>query len=92
MNHIDDIDHENNEDKKREGYNMATIIEEIIKSDNKQHEKFIILQKNRINQLRKLKEDKKNGKKIEVSTIIDKLQKAGILDKNGDLATPYKCE
>jgi hypothetical protein len=77
---------------KQEGDNMATTIEKIIRSDNKQHEQFYKHQRARIAELRKLKDDKINGKKVEVTTVIGKLQEAGILDKKGNLAPPYICD
>lgn len=50
---------------------------------------YLRLQQKRIVQLEKMK---KNVSKDEVAQIISKLQRAGILDENGNLAAPYNGE
>ena len=50
---------------------------------------YLRLQQKRIMQLEKMK---KTASKDEVDQIISKLQRAGILYENGNLATPYNGE
>lgn len=52
-------------------------------------EDYLRLQQKRIVQLEKMK---KSVSKDEVAQIISKLQRAGILDENGNLAAPYNDE
>lgn len=44
----------------------------------------------RLAQLRAIERRKKEGKRIQTKPIIEELQRAGILDENGDLAIPYR--
>lgn len=54
--------------------------------DNMTSKDYLRLQQERIVQLEKMK---KSASKDEVAQIISKLQRAGILDENGNLAAPY---
>lgn len=53
---------------------------------------FIKQQNKRLAQLRAIERRKKEGKRIQTKPIIEELQRAGILDENGDLAIPYRDE
>ena len=49
-------------------------------------ENYLRLQQKRVAQLEEMK---KTASKDEIAQIISKLQRAGILDENGNLAAPY---
>lgn len=68
---------------------MPVIIERIIEIEHRETNAFIKKQHIRIQELKKIQKDKSMGKKIDKTSIIKELQSAGILDKNGKLASPY---
>lgn len=76
--------------EKGAGNNMATVIEDIIKAQSHQRNEFLKKQEERIIQLRNFEKQKRLGRYVQQKQIIRKLQKAGILDKNGELSTPYR--
>lgn len=47
-------------------------------------------QNERLKKLKAMEQRKKNGKRVNTKPIVEGLQRAGILDKNGDLAHPYR--
>lgn len=75
---------------KENGDNMAIIIEKIIISQTTQVNSFLKKQDRRIAQLREIQQRKMEGKRIQQNRIISKLQRAGILDENGELSAPYR--
>ena len=68
---------------------MAAVIERIIAIEQSESNEFIKMQKKRIMQLRAIEARMNQGKNIQKERIVVKLQKAGILDARGNLASPY---
>ncbi len=79
-------------DNERFGDIMPVIIEKIIRFERAETDAFIKHQNKRLVQLRAIERRKKEGKRIRKKPIIEELQRAGILDENGDLAVPYRDE
>ena len=75
-------------ENERFGDIMPVIIERIIRFERAETDAFI----KRLAQLRAIERRKKEGKRIQTKPIIEELQRAGILDENGDLAIPYRDE
>ena len=74
-------------------------IEEIISNENLERDRFIQLQEAYIKVLKDIEQEKRLGKSMwqndfveKQSEIIEKLQDAGILDCNGEIAYPYKYD
>ena len=68
---------------------LQTKIEKIISVSNWEFDEFSNYQQQRINELKKLKEQQKQGVSIDVSPIVKSLQRSGFLDKHGEIAEPY---
>lgn len=77
------------EDKREKGDIMSAVVESIIKKDNEQYEQFYNHQRSRIEELRQKNAAKASGQRVASSHIVRKLKKAGILDDQGNLASPY---
>ncbi len=77
------------ENSLEKGEDMSAVVENIIKKDNEQYEEFYNYQRNKIAELRKMNAAKANGKNVSSTEIEEKLKNAGILDKQGNLASPY---
>ena len=75
-----------------EGDNMSTRIENIIHAQNRSVRHFSSLQRKRLNELKQMQRNKEKGIPVNTDEIVKKLQRAGILDKNGDITSPYKIE
>lgn len=50
------------------------------------------IQKRELLKLQTMERKKMDGKKVDTSPIVKSLQRAGILDRKGNLATPYRSE
>lgn len=77
---------------KEQGDNMAATIEKILISQLAERNNFLKKQDKRLSQLKAIAKRKMEGKQIQKGRIISKLQRAGILDQNGNLSDPYKLE
>lgn len=71
---------------------MAAVVEKIISRDTSDRNAFLKKQNKRIKELKAVESRKKIGRCVRQKQIIEKLKRAGILDQNGDIATPYKYE
>lgn len=78
--------------EKSKGDIMPVIIERIISIERAETDAFIKRQERELARLKAMEQRKKEGKKVDVKPIIAGLQKAGILDKRGNLAAPYRDE
>lgn len=76
--------------RKDTGGIMTAVIERIISVERADTDAFIKRQNERLKKLRAMEQRKKNGKRVNTKPIVEGLQRAGILDKNGDLAYPYR--
>lgn len=76
--------------RKDTGGIMTAVIERIISVERADTDAFIKRQNERLKKLKAMEQRKKNGKRVNTKPIIEGLQRAGILDKNGDLAYPYR--
>ena len=77
--------------KEVKGENMALLIERIITTERSESDSFIDIQMKRLKELKRMEQKKMQGVKIQKNKIIINLKGAGILDSNGNLASPY-CE
>lgn len=78
--------------KKDKGDIMPAVIERIISFERAETNAFIKRQQRELEKLRAIEQKKTEGKAIRTKSIIEGLQNAGILDKNGNLARPYRDE
>lgn len=78
--------------KKGKGDIMPAIIERIISIERAETDAFMKIQKRELVKLQIMEQKKKDGEKVDTASIVRSLQRAGILDKKGDLATPYRSE
>ena len=78
--------------EKGKGDIMPVIIERIITIERAETDAFIKRQNKRLERLRAMERKKREGKRVNTKPIIEGLQKAGILDKHGNLASPYRDE
>ncbi|MGN1113224.1 MAG: hypothetical protein ACI4RP_08470 [Acutalibacteraceae bacterium] len=69
---------------------MPTIIREILKQEESLYRKFNSHQDRRLLYLKNLDKLPKEQQEQERKRIIEKLQKSGIVDKNGEVAAPYR--
>lgn len=76
--------------RKDTGGIMTAVIERIISVERADTDAFIKRQNERLKKLKAMEQRKKNGKRVNTKPIVEGLQRAGILDKNGDLAYPYR--
>ena len=76
--------------RKDTGGIMTAVIERIISVERADTDAFIKRQNERLKKLKAMEQRKKNGKRVNTKPIVEGLQRAGILDKNGDLAHPYR--
>lgn len=75
--------------QKGNGDNMPAIIDRIIKIENSETTTFIKRQEKELARLKAIEFRKKQGKRVHKKSIIKDLQSSGILDSNGNLASPY---
>lgn len=78
--------------EKGQGDSMPMIIERIITIERAETDAFLKRQKERLEQLRVMEQKKRSGERVNTRPIIDGLKKAGILDGQGFLASPYRDE
>lgn len=78
--------------EKGKGDIMPVIIERIITIERAETDAFIKKQNKRLERLRAMERKKREGKRVNTKPIIEGLQKAGILDQHGNLASPYRDE
>lgn len=78
--------------EKSKGDIMPVIIERIISIERAETDAFIKRQKRELARLQVMEQKKRAGQKVNTKPIIEGLQKAGILDKHGNLAAPYRGE
>ena len=71
---------------------MTVTIKKIIRVENSAADDFMRDQRRKRANLLKKEKWKKEGCNVKVDSIISKLQRAGILDENGNLAAPYNGE
>ena len=71
---------------------MTVAVEEIASTNMQGRNDFIKKQNVRIRQLRAIEDRKNQGRHIHKGPIMKKLQRAGILDQNGEIAAPYRKE
>lgn len=69
---------------------MSVIIERIITIERAETDAFIKKQNRRLERLRAMERKKREGKRVNTKPIAEGLQRAGILDKHGNLAAPYR--
>ena len=75
--------------EKDKGDIMPVVIERIISIEHAETDAFIKKQKEELIRLREIERRQKEGKKVNIKPIVKGLQRAGILDKDGNLAHPY---
>lgn len=78
--------------EKDKGDIMPIVIERIISIERAETDAFMKRQNKRLERLRAMEQRKRDGKRVNTKPIIEGLQKAGILDKHGNLAAPYRDE
>ncbi len=78
--------------EKGKGDIMPVIIERIITIERAETDAFIKRQNKRLERLRAMEQRKREGKRVNTKPIVEGLQRAGILDKHGNLAAPYRDE
>lgn len=78
--------------KESRNVKMAATIEKIISVETSDMDNFLKQQLKRKKQLFETEKRKNNGCHVRTNRIIAKLQRAGILDENGELAAPYNGE
>lgn len=78
--------------EKDNGDNMPAIIERIISIEKAETTAFLKKQEKELARLKAIEYRKNQGKRIHKKPIIEELQKAGILDIDGKLASPYRDE
>ena len=78
--------------EKGKGDIMPIVIERIISIERAETDAFMKRQNKRLERLRAMEQRKRDGKRVDTKPIIEGLQKAGILDKHGNLAAPYRDE
>ena len=78
--------------EKDKGDIMPVVIERIISIERAETDAFMKRQKKELIRLQTIEQRKREGKRVNTQPIIKSLQKAGILDKNGNLAFPYRDE
>lgn len=78
--------------EKCKGDIMPIVIERIISIERAETDAFMKRQNKRLERLRAMEQRKRDGKRVDTKPIIEGLQKAGILDKHGNLASPYRDE
>ena len=78
--------------EKGKGDIMPIIIERIIAIERAETDDFIKRQNKRLERLKAMEQRKREGKRVNTKPIIEGLQKAGILDRSGNLAAPYRDE
>lgn len=76
--------------EKGKGDIMPVIIERIISIERAETDAFMKRQKRELARLQAIEQRKRAGKRVNTKPIIEGLQKAGILDKHGNLAAPYR--
>ena len=69
---------------------MENEIEKILSVQNNESNAFIKLQQKKLARLKRIKQNKEQGKSIKgIKSIVFELQASGILDDEGNLARPY---
>lgn len=82
-----------NKKKKRKGCgSMVDTIEKIIAYDNSIEQHFMDYQEKRLKELKIMVARKERGEDVDISEIIDKLKRVGILNEDGTLSSRYKIE
>lgn len=78
--------------EKGKGDIMPVIIERIISIERAETDAFMKRQKRELVRLQAMEQKIREGKRVDTKPIIKGLQKAGILDRKGNLAAPYRDE
>ena len=78
--------------EKGKGDIMPVIIERIISIERAETNAFMERQKRELARLQAMEQKIREGKRVDTKPIIKGLQKAGILDRKGNLAAPYRDE
>ena len=78
--------------EKGKGDIMPVIIERIISIERAETNAFMERQKRELARLQAMEQKIREGKRVDTKPIVKGLQKAGILDRKGNLAAPYRDE
>lgn len=65
-------------------------IKQAVRENSRVHQSFSNKQKQRLKELKEIRKAQKRGEDVDISSVIDDLQKSGYLDSKGNITKHYR--